>query len=65
MQKYKKEKKLDTWRSKKKKKKIGTHEGPKVLKQKDEHMKAHKNKKKNDCHVSKWKAREIISTKGV
>ena len=32
-------KKLDTWRSKKKK--IGTHEGPKVLK-KDGHMKAHK-----------------------
>ena len=31
MQKYEKEKKLDTWRSKKKKKKIGTHESPKVL----------------------------------
>ena len=44
MQKYEKEeKKLDTWRSKKKRKK-GTHEGPKVLK-KDEHMKAHKKKK--------------------
>jgi hypothetical protein len=36
----KRKKYLDTWRSKKKKKKIGTHEGPKVLK-KDEHMKAH------------------------
>ena len=31
MQKYEK-KYLDTWGSKKKKKKIGTHEGPKVLK---------------------------------
>ena len=44
MQKY--EKNWDTWRSKKKKKKIGAHEGPKVLKQKDEHMKARKKKKK-------------------
>jgi hypothetical protein len=51
MQKYKKKKNIymDTWRSKKQKKKIGTHEGPKVLK-KDEHMKAHK---KHDSHVSK------------
>ena len=40
-----KKKKMDTWRSKKKKKKIGTHEGPKVLNKKDEHMKAHKKKK--------------------
>ena len=28
-----------------KEKKIGTHEGPKVLNKKDEHMKAHKKKK--------------------
>jgi hypothetical protein len=44
MQKYEKEKNMDTWRSKKK---IGTHEGPKVLnKKKDEHIKAHEKKKK-------------------
>ena len=39
----KKKKNMDTLRSKKKK--IGTHEGPKVLKKRDEHMKAHKKKK--------------------
>ena len=50
---------LDTSRSKKKKKKIGTHEGPKVLKKIHEHMKAHKNKKNEMIAMSqKWKARE-------
>jgi len=47
MQKYEKEKKyMDTWISKKKKKKIWTLERPKVLLKKDEHMKAHIYKKR-------------------
>ena len=52
MQKYEKEKIIFGPMKVKKKKNIGTREGPKVLKKRDEHMKAHK-KKKNDSHVSK------------
>ena len=45
MQKEEKEKKIWTHEGLRKKK-LGTHEGPKVLKKRDEHMKAHKKKKK-------------------
>ena len=46
MQKYEKEKKWTHEGPRRKKKKIGTHEGPKLFKKRDEHMKAHKKKKK-------------------